>query len=262
MNSQEQDREAGRLNGGGVAPRQRAFFLASGAPLLLLGVSRRGIAGTAAAIIGSGLMYQGMTGKLQQLAGGEGGRTKSKAASVEHGQGMKVMASTTIDRPREEIYRFWRNFENLPHFMDDVVSVEVKDDKRSHWKVKGPTGQTVEWDAEIINEIENELIAWKSTGSADDVSNAGSVHFKTASGNRGTWVQTEINYQPPGGKLAALASRLLPKDPERMARKNLQRLKQFMELGEIVTIEGQPSARREGSSGQPMRPVPIAGRDR
>jgi uncharacterized membrane protein len=263
MESQRGDGELGRLESDKkMASRQKGIMLASGAPLLMFGITKRGVAGTVAALAGSGLMYEGMTGKLRQLAGRGAKSRKGRATSVEHGQGVKVKVSVTIDRPRDEIYRYWRDFENLARFMNDVESIEVRDDKTSHWKVIGPMEQRLEWDAEIISDVENEMISWRSIGSVDDVRNAGSVWFKPAPGGRGTSVETEINYQPPGGKITALASRMLPKDPKRMARDNLRRFKQLMEIGEIITTEGQPSARREGSSGQPMRPVPLAGRNK
>src|SRR3982750_4347220 len=100
----------------------------------------------------------------------------SQVASVPRGEGIKVEKSVVVNRPAQELYRFWRNFENLPRFMDHLEAVTVLDENRSHWVAKAPAGTKAEWDATIHNEIENELIAWRSLPNAD-VNNAGSVHF-------------------------------------------------------------------------------------
>ncbi len=107
---------------------------------------------------------------------------------------MKVEKAVTIDRPRAELFRYWRNFENLPRFMDHVKSVSITDNRRSHWAVKGPAGSTIEWDAAIINEKENEMISWKSLENAE-VENAGSVWFEPSPDGRGTEVRVVLNYE-------------------------------------------------------------------
>ncbi|MEJ7714080.1 MAG: SRPBCC family protein [Pyrinomonadaceae bacterium] len=118
----------------------------------------------------------------------------------------------TINKSPEELYKYWRSFENLPRFMNHLESVKVTTDKRSHWVAKAPAGTTVEWDAEIINEKENELIAWRSLEGAD-VDNSGSVRFQRSQGGRGTEVKVEIRYTPPGGILGAAVAKLLEKSP-------------------------------------------------
>jgi uncharacterized membrane protein len=123
--------------------------------------------------------------------------------------------------------------------MVGVESVEVIDHKSSHWTVK-QFGRTYQWDAEIVNEKEDELIAWRSTGAADIV-NAGTVRFQSLPGNRGTRVQITLNFNPPGGKITAAVLKLLADHPGRLIEKDLRRFKQLMETGEIATIEGQPS---------------------
>jgi uncharacterized membrane protein len=141
-----------------------------------------------------------------------------------------------------DLYRFWRNFENLPRFMENLESVAECDDNISHWVARGPGGAKVEWDAEIYNEKEGELIAWRSLPGAD-ITNAGSVHFEEAPGGRGTYVKVILNYNPPGGKAAALFAKLFGKEPGQLVEHNLKRLKQFIETGEIPTTAGQPSGR-------------------
>jgi uncharacterized membrane protein len=148
-------------------------------------------------------------------------------------QGIHVKQAVTIRRPRGEVYEFWHNFENLPRFMAHLESVEVIDDRRSHWKAKAPAGSTVEWDAEIVEDRPNELIVWRSLPDAG-VPNWGSVQFKDAPGNRGTEVLVELRYQPPGGKLSSLIAKLFGEEPEQQVKGDLRRFKQVMEVGEIV----------------------------
>ncbi|HVF86762.1 MAG TPA: SRPBCC family protein, partial [Pyrinomonadaceae bacterium] len=121
-------------------------------------------------------------------------------------------------------------------------SVRVTDDKRSHWVAKAPAGTTVEWDAEVYNEKQNEMIAWRSLEGAD-VDNAGSVHFERASGGRGTVVKVSLKYDPPGGVIGATIAKLFGEAPDQQIQEDLRRLKQVMEAGEIPTTEGQSSGR-------------------
>jgi uncharacterized membrane protein len=125
------------------------------------------------------------------------------------------------------VYQFWRNFENLPRFMDHLESVTVLDENRSHWVAKAPAGTRVEWDAVIHNEIQNELIAWRSLPKAD-VNNAGSVHFNSA-GDGATEVRVVLSYQPPAGKLGAVVAKLLGEEPSTQVDDDLRRFKQVME---------------------------------
>ena len=190
-------------------------------------------------------MCRGVTGRstvYRTLGINSANRGKSAVASVGHGQGIKVEKNITIDHPRAELYRYWRNFENLPRFMNHLKSVRKLDDRRSHWVVNAPAGKTVEWDAEVYNEKEDELIAWRSLENAD-VNHAGSVRFHEAPNGRGTEVKVEINYEPPGGKLGAALAKLFGEEPEKQLEDDLPRFKQLMEAGEIATTAGQSSAR-------------------
>jgi uncharacterized membrane protein len=162
----------------------------------------------------------------------------SRAATVNARKAIKVERSVTIDKPREELFAFWRNFENLPRFMEHLVSVRVDSPTRSHWQAKAPAGRTVEWDAEIVNEVPNEIIAWKSVGEPD-VSNAGAVNFFDAPGGRGTIVRVTLDYEPPAGRVGAVLSHFLSEEPDHQIREDLRKFKQLMETGEITT-----SARR------------------
>jgi uncharacterized membrane protein len=156
---------------------------------------------------------------------------------------LRVTRSVTIDRPAEELFRFWRNFENLPRIMNHLQSVRVLDERRSHWVGKGPAKTTVEWDAEIVNEHPNEMIAWRSLPGSN-VDNAGSIRFTKAPGNRGTIVKVELQYDPPGGALGAKVAKMFGEAPEKQIAVDLHRFKQLMETGEIARTEGQPVGRK------------------
>jgi uncharacterized membrane protein len=145
----------------------------------------------------------------------------------------------TILRPREELYRFWRDFSNLPRIMRHLQSVQTTGDGRSHWVARGPLGIPIEWDAEIITERENELIGWRSVGDSE-VDTAGSVHFTSAPGDRGTEVRVVLKYDPPAGKLGSAVAWLLGKAPDQQIREDLRRFKWVMETSTVPTIEGQP----------------------
>jgi uncharacterized membrane protein len=150
--------------------------------------------------------------------------------------------SIAIDRSPQELYRFWRDFKNLPLFMRNLESVTELNQTQSHWVAKGPGGSRVEWDAEIYTEKENELISWRSLEDADFI-NAGSVRFQTGPHGHGTFVRVTMNYNPPAGKVGASLVELLGAEPAQLIKEDLRRLKQIMEAGEIATIAGQTSGR-------------------
>ena len=150
-----------------------------------------------------------------------------------------VAKSITIKRPVEEIYGFWRNFENLPQFMYHLESVQVRGSGRSHWVAKAPGGATVEWDAETIEDIPNERISWRSLPGAD-VTNSGTVEFRRAPGERGTEIHVEIHYEPPAGKVGVLVAKLFGEEPSQQVGDDLRRLKQVLEVGEVVRSEASP----------------------
>jgi uncharacterized membrane protein len=141
--------------------------------------------------------------------------------------------AVTINRPRAELYAYWRDFANLATFMENVERIDVRDARLSHWVVKAPAGATVEWDARVTDEREGELIAWTSEEGAD-VANSGRVEFRDA-GARGTVVTATILYDPPGGVIGKLVAKLFQREPAIQARRDLRRFKQLMETGEIAS---------------------------
>ncbi|WP_248963315.1 SRPBCC family protein [Sphaerisporangium perillae] len=154
-----------------------------------------------------------------------------------------LRAAITVNRPRNEVYRFWHDFENLPRFMAHLESVETIAGGYSHWKAKGPWKKAVEWDAEIIEELSDEVIAWRSVRDAT-VRNSGVVRFTDAPGGRGTEVRVEIHYDPPAGKVGLAFARLLGEHPEQQVSDDLRRFKQVMETGEVARSEGSPEGTR------------------
>jgi len=153
---------------------------------------------------------------------------------------VQAETSIVIDRSPAEVFSFWRDFTNLPLFMNHLESVEVLDDQRSHWTVKRIAGTNIEWDAEIYNEIPNELISWRSKENADIV-NAGTVRFEEAPEGRGTTLYVSMNYNPPGAVLGTTVADLFGDEIETAIKDDLRRCKQLIETGEIASIEGQPT---------------------
>jgi uncharacterized membrane protein len=154
-------------------------------------------------------------------------------------RGVKVVRAVTIRKSAEELYAFWRNFENLMQVVRYPVTITRQSELDSHWSVSAPGGKhRVEWDATIINDKPNELIAWRSRDGSE-VNNAGSVRFERAPGDEGTEVTVAFEYEPPGGKLAALVSKVTGEEAGQQVGHALRRLKALMEAGEIPTTEGQ-----------------------
>jgi uncharacterized membrane protein len=150
-----------------------------------------------------------------------------------------------INRPRAELYDFWRDFSHLPAFMENVHSVTVQRATRSHWVIAAPAGCTVEWDSAITDDVPDERIAWTSLEGAD-VRNAGAVEFRDSPTGRGTFVTVTIAYDPPAGELGRLVAKLFRREPKIQARQDLRRFKQLMETGEIPTAAASPQAAPRG----------------
>lgn len=145
-----------------------------------------------------------------------------------------VGRTVTINRPRSEIYAFWRDFQNLPKFMENIEDVQpTGKNGRAVWTIKAPAGHSVEVETEIVQERENELIAWRSV-KGSDIDTEGRVKFRDAPGDRGTWVEAIIAYKPPGGTVGKMIAKLFTKEPEIQARRDLKRLKMYLEAGEIA----------------------------
>ena len=170
---------------------------------------------------------------------------------------VQVTEAVTINRPIEEAYSFWRDFANFPRFMRHIESIEVNG-RRSHWRAKGPAGVTVEWDADLLEDVENERISWRSLEHSD-VEHHGSVQFTHAPGSRGTEVRVHLHYSPPAGRLGRGIAWLLGSDPESQIREDLRRFKQLLETGEVVLSEGPALWRAAQPAAEPQRIKTLAG---
>jgi len=172
-------------------------------------------------------------------------------------QGIHAKGTCIVNLPPEEVYSFWRRFENLPRFMRHLDAVNDLGDGRSRWKAKGPAGMEVEWDATIVADVPNEIITWRSL-EGSDVDNAGAVRFERAPGGRGTIVKVNIEYNPIGGVIGAGVAKLFGEEPEQQLDDDLRRFKQVLEVGEVVVSDatllgtgylsqrpGQPAAASE-----------------
>ena len=241
--TQVSERGATNLQKINVGEAERWASLAGGAALGVYGLTRGQLGGLALAVAGGALMYRGLSGQcpLYCALGVSTADAHGPATSIPAGHGVKVEESITIMRPAHELYRFWRNFENLPRIMRHLESVSCGGGGRSHWVAKGPLGLRVEWDAAIISERDDELIGWRSLPGSE-VDTAGSVHFTPAPGNRGTKVRVTLKYDPPAGRVGAMIAKLFGRSPEQEIREDLHRFKQWMETGAVVA-EGQSRER-------------------
>ena len=164
------------------------------------------------------------------------------------GEDAVIGRTVTINRPRDEIYAFWRDFANLSQVMENVERIDLVDDRRSHWVVKAPAGKTVEWDAVVTDDEPGQLIAWQSVEGAD-VKSSGRIEFLDAAPGRGTMVRATFSYDPPAGWLGEWIAKLFQREPNIQARRDLRRLKQFLETGEVTSSAG-PSGRDENPTEQ------------
>ena len=231
-------------SGRNISDVEKWFSVALGTGLALYGLSQRRTGGWILTALGGMFVQRGATGHchvyeaLGLNTAGTGDDTRSALGGA---RGTHVEESVTINRPIEELYRFWRNLENLPQFMHHLESVERVTDTLSRWRARGPGGAIVEWNAEIINEVPNQVIGWRSIEGSDVVS-AGSVNFADAGPGRGTRVRVRLQYSPPGGKMGATLARLVGRDAATEIREDLRRFKQLIETGEVPSTKGQPRA--------------------
>ncbi len=245
MNEQDQFNQHSMIN---VPQNERTISLIGGSILTvfgaIIGLARRNPAGALVALIGGGLIYQGTTGHspLYRLLGtNRAVRTGTKNVSVPHEQGEHVSAVVVINRPVEELYSIWKNFQNLPQIMSYLDKVQFIDDKHSRWTVKSPMGTKVSWDAEIINDVPNEVISWRSLANAQ-VANAGSVRFREAPYRKGsTEVRVTLEYVAPGQKLGVAVAKWLGQNPEQQLQDDLERFKSYLENDEFKPAGPPPT---------------------
>lgn len=216
-----------------VGEIERYGSITGGAALVVAGFSRRSLPGLLLAGMGGLLIMRGIGGHCR-LYDSIGVSTSDvpQRSGVQDQTGHKIEKIVTIARPPDELFRFWRNLENLPEFMQNIESVRVLDDRRSHWVVKGPGGHRLKWDAEIVNEHPGEMISWQTLPGAD-VQSAGTVRFTPSDDGRSTILRVVLEFRPPGGTLGARVARLFGRDPAGQLDQDLARLKQIIESHDV-----------------------------
>ncbi|HXT68128.1 MAG TPA: SRPBCC family protein [Vicinamibacterales bacterium] len=217
--------------------------LGTGALLLLAASRRRSATGACLALSSIPLFYRGVTGRWPGGLTGSRERDDTKTA-LGGERGIHVRESVRLEVPVAVVYRFWRRLENLPRFMTHLDRVTETRDGRSHWVAAGPAGVVVEWDAEVLNDIENELLAWASLPGSD-VATAGSVCFEPARDGQSTQVTVHLQYSPPGGKVGALVASLFGREPTQTVREDLRRFKELLEAGENTGQRVEPGETHE-----------------
>jgi len=220
-----------------VGEVERYGSILGGLGLILAGFTRRGSSGALLGVLGALFVRRGVTGQcaLYQSLGVSG--AKSERPGVPDNVGMNLEHSIVINRPREAIYAFWRHLPNLALFMKHIERIDLLDEQHSHWVVLTPRGRRVEWDAVIINEHPNEMIAWESLPGAR-VANAGTVRFEPEPHGHGTVVRVKLEYNPPGGLLGRLTGSLFGERAALEIKEDLAQFKKMMESGELAGKQG------------------------
>ncbi len=224
-----------------LSQESRILLALSGSILVLYGIKRRSWAGGLFSLAGANLLVRGLTGHSLLEALGVTSLTSTGAgASIPYQLGVQVQESIRVDMSPEDVYRFVRDISNLPRFMSHLKTVEVRDPIHSRWVLEGPAGTEVRCDIEVINDIENKLLAWRSVN-CPHVEIAGSVRLEEAA-SRGTLVRVSLQYLPPAGAVGAVVAKLLGRDPELEVRRDLRRLRQI--------LESSAAGRRRFASGE------------
>jgi len=209
---------------------ERWACLAGATALVAYGLSRRSAPGTWLAVAATPFAYRGLVGEWPRIRNGH--RHGDTRSALSGDRGIHVREAIRLEKPLAEVYSFWRDLSNLPRFMAHLDEVRDLGSGRSHWVAKGPADVKVEWDAEIINEVENKVIGWRSLPESDVVT-AGSVNFDAIGDGRSTQVSVHLQYAPPAGRAGAWIATLFGREPSQTIREDLRRFKQLIEAGEI-----------------------------
>lgn len=220
---------------------QRWIAVAAASAAISYGLSRRSAPGFLLAVAAAPLAYSGLTAWPRTRTNGRL-RADDTRVALGGARGIHVRESIRVERPVDEVYRYWRQLDNLPKAMSHLEQVTDLGNNRSHWAIAGPAGVRFEWDAEIINDVANKVIGWRSLPHADVVS-AGSVNFSPVRGGRSTQVDIHLQYSTPTGRVAAILAAALGHYPAGTIREELRRLKSLLEAGEV------PRATAENTSG-------------
>ena len=222
-----------------VSSTERWLSLAAGTLLTTFGVSGKG-PGVGSLLTGGYLIYRAATGNCPayQALGVSMSDATAPESAIAAGHGSRVDCSITVMKSAADVYRFWRDFENLPQFMMHLIDVDTTNDGQSLWTAEGPLGLKVSWEAKIVTDVPNRIISWQSLPGAD-VDTAGSVRFDEQPYGRGTDVRVELKFDPPAGKVGSAIAALFGKSPQKQIQDDLRRFKQILETGVV-----SPSGRR------------------
>jgi uncharacterized membrane protein len=226
-------------------PIERWATLAAASAAVTYGLRQRSLAGMWLVAAATPLAYRSVVGSWPSLRTDRALRDDTRVA-LSGSRGVHVRESIRLEKPIDEVYGFWRRLENLPRFMTHLKQVTDLGNGRSHWVAKGPVDVDVAWDAEIINEVENKVIGWRSLPGSDVVS-AGSVNFSSVRGGAGTQVSVDLQYSSPGGRAGSWLATLAGREPSQTIREDLRRVKQLLEAGEIPRASGTRPGREEPS---------------
>jgi uncharacterized membrane protein len=223
-----------------VASMERWASVVAGSGLVWMGLRRRSVPGLGVAALGSALLERGLTGSCRVYR-------KLGIDTAAPPDLLRIMDVIQVSAPPDEVYAFWRDFENLPLFMRHVESVTPEPDGRSRWVAKFTGGPPVSWQAEVVEDVPGQLLAWRSLPGSD-VDNAGTITFTELPGGRGTGVRVDILYRPPAGRLGEPLARLLSPLLREQIHADVRCFKAMIETGEVPTTDGQPSARENGEA--------------
>ena len=211
---------------------ERTASVVAGTALLIGAI--RGQRRAAKTLAGASLVARGLSGycPVNTLLGRERQRDDTRKA-LGGDRGVRIEESITIRRAPKDLYTFWRQLNNLPQVFSHLCSVETTGPRTSHWVMEGPVGTKLEWDAEIINDVKPDLIAWKSLPGSD-IASAGSVSFREnlRNGQDATDVIVVMQYDAPGGAAARAIAWLEGMEPARVVREELARFKESFEFGD------------------------------
>ena len=224
-----------------VGPVQRGASVVAGAALVALGLRRRTLGGALLGLAGADLLYRGATGYCHALGAFGVNTANGSSGRGVLAEAVEIQRSITIQRPRDEVYRRWRDPQNQPRVWRHFAEITNATDRGAHWRVDTPLGRALEWETRIIEDRDGELIRWESTSA--QLPNEGTVEFRDAPGEFGTEITLRVRFDPPAGPLGDAAARLLDDLPKLVLAKALRRFKSLVESGEIASTDHNPTAR-------------------
>ena len=195
-----------------------------GGALALWGLSRRTVPGAVMAAVGGGVALGSVTAR------------RAAPAPIE------TRRTVTIGAEPADVYAFWRRLDGVSRAVEPLAEVTVLDDRRSRWKVRGPLGASISWEAEIVDDRPEKRLAWRAQGDAG-ITHDGAIILARAPGGRGTEITVTLRYSAPAARTGTAVTTLFGRAPEQMLRDGLRRVKSLIEAGEVPTVDGQPSGR-------------------